>query len=123
MAVTLTIDHRSLRPRESVEGSASWDVPWEPRRVTIALAWRTSGKGTVDRGVVIEHAANLRRQGSERFRFDLPRSPYSFSGRLVSLVWQVECRVEGEHTLLRGEKASASVDFVLSPTGQELRVP
>ena len=45
------------------------------------------------------------------FEFNLPPSPYSFSGRLITLSWGVEVVTD---------KQSDVAEFVLSPHGREV---
>ena len=51
--------------------------------------------------------------GSKDFAFPLPEGPYSFSGKLISLIWAMELTVSpGSETLRR--------EITLSPTGREI---
>src|ERR1043166_4380135 len=45
----------------------------------------------------------------------LPESPYSFSGKLISLVWALELVAEPSKEVIRRE-------FVLAPGGEEVRL-
>ena len=107
------IDNRTSRqPGESVEFSALWALQKPPASVEARLFWSTRGKGTED----VEVIATLRvpspaPAGEHVFRFELPLSPYSFSGRLISLTWAVE--------LIAG-RASARCEFIVAPDGREI---
>ena len=105
----------SFHPGEVVTGFAEWDLPGVTG-AEVRLFWRTSGKGTPDTataGVVRweRPAARERRE----FRLTLPDSPYSFSGKLISLLWAVELVVEPRRDAVRAE-------IVMSPTGKEIRL-
>jgi len=51
--------------------------------------------------------------GAKDFSFTLPESPYSFSGKLISLIWAIELTCSAGSETLRRE-------ITLSPTGQEI---
>jgi hypothetical protein len=53
--------------------------------------------------------------GRGGFRFKLPDSPYSFSGKLVSLAWAIEAVAQP------GER-SARAEIVIAPGGKEVRL-
>lgn len=103
------------RPGEAVEGVAFWELAAPPQSVEIRLFWHTQGKGTVDVEVVQSQPAPAAQKDRRPFRFVLPAGPYSVSGTLVSIVWGVELVAEPS-----GE--SASVEIVVSPTGEEIRL-
>jgi hypothetical protein len=104
----------AYRPRETVSGTASWTVAATPASAELRLVWYTAGKGTVDVSVVDTITFSTpRRSDSRSFSFALPLGPYSFSGKLISLVWALELVVEPGPDVAR-------VDFALSPTGSEV---
>lgn len=112
-----TLDHRTaFRPGEVVEGVAAWELDAPPKRVTVTLGWHTAGKGGRDAQVVETLAFDDAPPVDARiYRFTLPASPYSFSGKLITLQWTVTLAVEpGEH--------AASLDVTVSPTGAEVRL-
>jgi hypothetical protein len=104
----------TFRPGEEVRGTASWSLEEDPKSVELRLFWRTEGKGTQDVGV----AETVRFEGAGQqdrrdFHLRLPPAPYSFSGKLVSLVWALE--VVAEPGSFAGRQ-----DIVVSPTGREI---
>jgi hypothetical protein len=100
------------RPGETVEFSALWALQKKPSAVEARLFWFTRGKGTEDVGIVARlQVPAPEAAGEYRFRFTLPDSPYSFSGRLISLLWAVE--------LLAGDEV-ARCEFTLAPDGREI---
>jgi hypothetical protein len=115
-AVVITLDEgrTSFLPWGRVAGSVGWSVPEVPSSIEVRLAWKTSGKGDSDSAIVQTFKLSSgRTQGQERFQFDLPEGPYSFSGRLISLVWTIEVAIKpGNH--------STSREIVLSPSGSEI---
>jgi hypothetical protein len=104
------------RPGETIEGVAFWEFPQLPQVLELRLFWRTQGKGMVDHQVVTTVGFDGAKPTDRRpFRFPLPLSPYSVSGILVSIVWGLELVAEPNG-------GSASVEIVLSPTGEEVRL-
>ena len=105
-----------FRPGEALEGVAFWELDAAPRVLEVRLFWRTQGKGTVDLEIV--HTVPLSGGGPrdrKPFRIVLPESPYSVSGKLVSIVWGVE--------LVSEPKGDAvNVEIVISPSGEEVRL-
>ena len=101
-------------PGETLEGKASWqfdrDVDW----LEIRLVWFTQGKGDTD--ISVEEITRVERPGpqdSKSFRFILPAAPYSFSGKLISLIWAVELVADGA-------KEEARLEFSMAPDGREI---
>ena len=108
---------RSFYPGETVPITCAWQFEKAPRAVEVRLTWYTQGKGDQDVSVV------------ETVRFDdppamdmrhcevtLPEGPYSFSGKLISLLWALELIAEPS-----GE--SHRTDITVSPTGEEVLLP
>jgi hypothetical protein len=104
------------RPGGMLEGVAFWELDQAPRSLEVRLYWRTQGKGTVDleivRSVKFDGAGARDRRS---FQIPLPPGPYSFSGKLVSVVWGVELVAEP-----KGD--AANVEITMSPTGEEVRL-
>jgi hypothetical protein len=104
----------TYRPGEVISGRASWRVEDDPSSAELSLFWYTSGKGTQDVGVVQQTTfATPRRQDQRDFTLPLPREPFSFSGKLISIVWAVEL-------ILEPGKQVARCEFVLSASGREV---
>jgi len=101
-------------PGAELCGAAGWELSQTPKTVEVRLLWFTRGKGTGDVGVVdtVRFEQTLSME-SRPFRFQLPIAPYSFSGKLISLLWAVEL-------VVLPSKDSARTEFVLAPGGQEV---
>lgn len=108
-------DKRSaFQPGETVEVNALWALSASPTALEARLCWFTRGKGTVDVGVASSQpAAALTQAGEQTFRFTLPDAPYSFSGKLISLIWAVEL-------VAQPGSRSARCEFALAPDGKEV---
>lgn len=92
-ALELRLDDEveAYAPGDRVEGTARWALTEAPRRLDLRLFWFTRGRGTTDTETVAERAFEMpAARGEECFAFELPRAPWSFSGRLITLVWGLE---------------------------------
>ncbi len=101
-------------PGETVEGTVGWHFDAPARSVEVRLLWYTEGKGDQDVGVV--SSVPLANPGADEirpFQIRLPAGPYSFSGRLISLVWALEAVAEP------GSRAER-LPITVSPTRQEI---
>ncbi len=93
---------------------ASWDLESVPETVEVRLVWNTSGKGDRDLKVVKtirfdSPAANDQRDVT----FALPWGPYSFSGKLISVIWAIELvALPGRHSMRR--------EITVAPRGKEV---
>lgn len=111
--VTITIDEgkRAYQPGEIISGKLTWQLPEPADSAELRLFWFTQGKGDEDVEIVERMQAQPAQRGELSFRFTLPGSPYSFSGKLISLTWAIEGIIGDEHY---------REEFVLSPTGREI---
>ena len=86
----------------------------EDEKGELRLFYYTSGKGSRDVETLETKSVDiLSPSGSQKFEFQLPLQPYSFSGRLVSLIWALEFE------LLKANETER-LEFTLSPSGQEI---
>ena len=112
-SLTLNEDDTGYWPGETITGVAEWDVDRTVDALEIRLIWFTDGIGDRDTAVVDQLVCEQMPHGSQRFEFSLPRGPYSFSGKQISLTWAVEL------VILPSEETESS-KFVLSSTGDEV---
>lgn len=110
-----TSDGRTqFAPGERLDVAAEWQLDRAPRTVSVRLVWYTRGKGDTDVCVVDEQRFDDPQSFQRRdCTFQLPEAPFSFSGKLVSLVWAVEVVVEPSDE-------SARLDIVVAPDGKEI---
>ena len=107
-------DKTTFAPRQAVHGAIQWSLEANPPALELSLFWYTMGKGTRDVGVVeTQTFERLGPCGSKEFSFTLPDGPYSFSGKLVSLIWALELTSPKTNDTVRRE-------ITVSPTGQEI---
>jgi hypothetical protein len=114
LSVDIRDNKTAFAPGETLEGTIQWNLESPPRRLKLSLFWYTSGKGTRDVGVA--QSLNIDDPGAfgtREFDFALPDGPYSFSGKLISLIWAVELTCSPGSDTVRKE-------ITLSPSGQEI---
>ena len=101
-------------PGDEIIAAACWKLDKTPQSVEARLFWFTRGKGTQDVNVVesvrFDHPQI---EEARPVRFRLPEAPYSFSGKLISLIWTLDLVVEPS-----GE--SARLELTVSPTSEEI---
>ena len=103
-------------PTDKVSGTVSWDLDKAPDSVELRLFWYTKGKGDRDVGIVDSVSfANPQAHDSRDFSFTLPEGPYSFSGRLISLIWALEL-------IAKPSDLTERFYLTVSPTGEEVRI-
>jgi hypothetical protein len=101
--ISLTIDHRTIPylPGETLQGEYQIDHVRTDQLAAVELSvmWRTSGKGDEDIGVhYFDRQSNETSFGDSlgawrRFSTVLPRSPLSYDGVIVKILWCVRVRV------------------------------
>lgn len=114
LRVELNEGRTTYRPGGELKGRVVWTAAEIPETLQVSLLWFTKGRGTEDAEIVdqvVLHAPGL--SGDRAFSFRLPLSPYSFSGRLISLLWVVEA-------VLREPEEIARQEIILSPSGEEI---
>lgn len=113
LRIELADGRRAFKPGESLEGRVSWTVD-AASSAEIRLFWYTRGKGTQDVGLVDTVAFPTPQTTDQRtFRFALPDGPYTFSGKLISIIWAIELILEPGSSVERRE-------IVMSPSGREV---
>ena len=114
--VTIQDGYTSFRPGDVVEGTVMWQLDPPPSEVEARLFWFTRGKGMRDI-VIVETIPyhSPARMDRRAFRFQLPAGPYSFSGKLISLVWAIEVVAQPGDT-------SGRTEITVSPTGDEIQL-
>ena len=114
VSIEIANSQHSFRPAETIRGAISWHLDSDPRKLELRLFWYTRGKGDQDVDVV-DRLSFEGAIGRQDFSLILPGEPYSFSGKLISLVWALELVSEEPDETCR-------LEFLLSPTGEEIRL-
>jgi len=114
--IKMNDEQTTFRPGETIGGIVSWSLPVAPASLVLELFWATRGKGTVDlqavESVRIDHPPA---SGEQKFDLKVPNGPYSFSGKLVSLLWALRL-------VIHPSQEQAQVNLTISPTGQEINL-
>ena len=115
--IGLRENRRNYQPGDEITGAVRWEFDNAPRDAKVHLCWYTKGKGTEDTEIVETITFDEPQAGDVRtFSFKAPASPYSFSGKLISLIWCVE-------VLLEPKKRFAREDIVIAPDAKEVVLP
>jgi hypothetical protein len=78
-------------PGSDAPVTLEWTLPEPPEAIELRLVWNTSGKGDRDLQVVQTHRfENPPAAGRQVATIQFPWGPYSFSGKLISLIWALE---------------------------------
>jgi hypothetical protein len=116
LAVFLPGNRTAFAPGERIEVTVLWAFSRVPGTIDVRLFWITRGKGTEDIEIVDRSAIRAPAiAGEERCVFVLPGAPWSFSGKLISLVWGVEA-------VVASPEQAARCEFVLAPGAAEIRL-
>ena len=116
LKIELSDERSGFEPCEQLAGNVRWDAEKPPQLLELRLFWFTRGKGTEDAGIV----ATLKldeplAQETRSFNFQLPEAPYSFSGKLSSLVWALEL-------IAYPSKEVARREFEMAPGKKEIKL-
>lgn len=104
----------AFAPGEMISGAAEWRCERAPKSAEVRLSWYTQGKGTEDAAVVktIEFPSPLA-EDLRPFSFPAPVAPYSFSGKLISLLWAVE-------VVLQPGNRCERIELIVAPERREV---
>ena len=103
------LESSHVPPGGRVAGTAYWNLQETPSALVLRVGWWTQGRGTRDQEIVEEIALRADAPvGKESFMFELPSMPFSFSGKLISLHWDVELEKQPGDVRV-------SEEFVLGP--------
>jgi hypothetical protein len=116
----ITIETRDgatvFAPGEVIAGTVSWHLAGA-QSIELRLLWYTEGKGDQDSRLVT--TVELGHPGGNEvrpFNIRLPEGPFSFSGKLISLLWALEA------VAAPGSRA-ARLEITVSPTRREILLP
>lgn len=109
-------DRTEFEPGAEITVFLKWDLHQSPDAVELRTVWNTAGKGDTDVGVVsTQRFDSPSQRESRQTTITLPVGPYSFSGKLISLVWALELVA-----LPGGE--SARFEITIAPGGREVMI-
>ena len=114
LRIAIKEDRKTFRPGDTIVGAVGWKRDAAPKHAELRLFWFTRGKGTQDVSIVETEKFDAPQAEEARpFRFTVPAAPYSFSGKLISLVWALEL-------ILEPGSETARIELTISPTEQEI---
>lgn len=113
LSLQLDENTQAIVPGGILKGTARWHSDVPHARIELRLFWFTNGKGTQDLHIIQTLPLPFSPSGTEDFQIQLPHSPYSMSGRLITLTWALELVLEPGGEATRKE-------FILSPNGREI---
>ena len=107
----------SFQPGETISGEILWALNEAPMNLNLSLGWWTEGKGTKDAKIETElEWPASESAGRQAFEIELPPTPYSFEGHLISLKWALEVRTQ------KGKQVQ-SVELTISPNDTPIELP
>ncbi|MBI1370319.1 MAG: hypothetical protein GC162_16920 [Planctomycetes bacterium] len=110
----LAENRTAFAPGQTIAGRIEWRLDQPADAIELRLVWHTAGKGTRDAAIAQTH--RIERPGSvssEAFEMTAPNGPYSFSGKLISILWAMEAVIEPS-------ESSTRIDLVIAPGGREV---
>ena len=113
--IGLLENRTAYEPGDTLAGAVLWELPSAPKTAELRLLWFTRGKGSEDCTIVETVTFDAPLAGDTRnFSITLPPAPYSFDGRLISLIWAVEMVLD---------KECERTELVIAPGGREVTLP
>ena len=109
MNPVITLDHPAGEPGDPITGTVTWQGA--TTSVFVTLRWETRGKGDRDRSVIASTTLPAAGVIAVRFALTAPHEPFSFSGKLISVVYVLTASVAGGET---------SQEIVIAPGGEEV---
>jgi len=95
MRIELTGGRAAFEPGDVITGTVRWEgAAHGVREAEIQLVWSTSGHGDPETAVAASMGfVNPLAEDQRPFQLRLPRTPWSFSGRLITLAWAVRLMI------------------------------
>jgi hypothetical protein len=112
----LTTDFDAYHPGDNAQVTLGWQSDEPIESLELRLVWNTTGKGDRDLSIpqtVTFPAPSL--SGSQTTTVQLPWGPYSFSGKLISLIWAFELIALPSEDSIRQE-------IVIGPDAREVLI-
>ena len=107
-------DKTRFSPFDQMEAEITWDSS-VVHDIKVELLWSTRGRGSEDTYVQDARriAVKQERSSMKNLIFQAPVGPYSFSGKLISLIWYLSASDEGG-------SQSAELELVIAPGEKEI---
>ena len=107
-------DKNKFLPGDGIQGEVTFRLPCTPAKIVVNLYWFTDGtESNIMQELEFFPADSF---GTLPFEFKLPVTPYSYSGKLFSISWEIEA-----YSVSPEERCACP--FIMSPydTAGELR--
>lgn len=112
----IELSHEEFLPNETIKGKIIWHLQKPPETITLNIGWYTEGRGTEDAHIEYERQWSMMfLTGDKNFMFKLPPSPYSFSGKLIELLWYVSVETKKGNIHTR-------TDIIVSPNKKTVMI-
>jgi hypothetical protein len=106
-----------FEPGEEIAVSAKWSLDRPPEVVELRVVWNTTGAEQRDLQVVeTVRIDSPLAEDTRQLTVRLPREPYSFQGKKISLVWALEL-------VALPLKASTRREIEIGPGGKKIILP
>jgi hypothetical protein len=93
--MTIELADEVIECGATVTGVVSWSGPKTPRSVSVTLQYKTEGRGSTDKGEASTVQVPADNQGYHQFFLATPSDgPISFDGDLISVIWEIELRLD-----------------------------
>ena len=87
-------DRKEFLPGETVSVQLEWELENKVERIDLRLFFFTRGHGDTDFELVQKESVEQpERRGKQSFQFSLLSLPYSFEGKLFSIIWAIEAEL------------------------------
>ena len=118
MNLSILLDEEYYAPGDMLSGTLAWFCDKVPDNLIVELHWRTSGRGTTDKGLVHkEKFPCSAKKGDQPFSFRIPpECPQTYRGRLVSITNFLKLRAD----IPWGRDPKTEVEVVISRTGEPI---
>ena len=109
----IIIPQDTFYPDSEINGIVKWNLEKPPKKIDLTLFWKTSGRGDPDGDCIIGLKLQKKASGEKEFTFKVPNSPYSFSGKLISLQWHLRFKTISPTLTI-------TKNIIISPTEKEI---
>jgi len=114
LQIQLADNNDHYAPGATLAGAVHWQLDFPQKSAELRLLWYTQGKGTQDLQVIdIANFDAPAQTGDFEFEFTLPQGPYSYSGKLISILWTLEL-------IIQPGSLSTRTDFTMGPDRNEV---
>lgn len=116
IALILRDQQTAYKPGSRLSGEVQWNIELNSATIVVSVFYQTEGIGSEDATTILTQTIEAcSTTGSQNFAFTLPSSPYSFSGKLITLRWAIGAEIKALKTL-------TIIPIIISPTDSEINL-